>query len=367
MGMGFSGGDMPFLEGLATQCSYFTDWAEMDENENSLNQYIGLTSGVKSTTVTNDCDPSATCRSTDDNIFRQVRESGGTPRTYVDGAAEPCSVGDNRAKHIPALYYQGGDDQRHCADEVRPMSDLDPDRLPTLAFIVPDQCHDGHDCDDGEVDAWARSTLEPVLDSSAYQRGEVLVVVIYDEDRPVPNLFIAPTANAGPIDTVASALRKLAGKYTLPMTSGRGYSSLPPRKAMVDRFRASGKEKLIVPVVSDFDPEGLPTLAFIVPDQCHDGHDCDDGQVDAWARSTLDPVLASSAYQQGEVLVAVIYDEDRPVPNLLIAPTAHAGPIDTVVGTHAGLMKTVESALGLAVLDQGQLPSAPDLRTPANV
>jgi len=239
VGMGFSGGDMPFLEGLADQCSYFTDWAEMDENENSLNQYIGLTSGVKSTTVTNDCDPSATCRSTDDNIFRQVRESGGTPRTYVDGAAEPCSVGDNRAKHIPALYYQGGDDQRHCADEVRPMSDLDPDRLPTLAFIVPDQCHDGHDCDDGEVDAWARSTLEPVLDSSAYQRGEVLVVVIYDEDRPVPNLFIAPTANAGPIDTVA--------------------------------------------------------------------------------------------------------------------------------GSHAGLMKAVESSLGLPVLDQGQLPSAPDLRTPANV
>ena len=57
-------------------------------------------------------------------------------------------------------------------------------------------------------------------------------------------------------NTVASALRKVAAKYTLPMTSGRGYSSLPPRKAMVDRFRASGKEKLIVVVAADFDPEG---------------------------------------------------------------------------------------------------------------
>lgn len=57
-------------------------------------------------------------------------------------------------------------------------------------------------------------------------------------------------------NTVASDLRVVAGKYTLPMTSGRGYSSLPPRKAMVDRFRASGKEKMIVIVVSDFDPEG---------------------------------------------------------------------------------------------------------------
>ncbi|WP_339613539.1 hypothetical protein [uncultured Rubinisphaera sp.] len=40
------------------------------------------------------------------------------------------------------------------------------------------------------------------------------------------------------------------------MTSGRGYSSLPPRKAMVDRFVQSGRENLIVIVVSDFDPEG---------------------------------------------------------------------------------------------------------------
>ena len=36
-------------------------------------------------------------------------------------------------------------------------------------------------------------------------------------------------------NTVASVLRLIAAKYTMPMTSGRGYSSLPPRKAMVDR------------------------------------------------------------------------------------------------------------------------------------
>ena len=57
-------------------------------------------------------------------------------------------------------------------------------------------------------------------------------------------------------NTVASQLREVAGKYTVPMTSGRGYSSLPPRKEIVDRFRRSGREKLVVVVVSDFDPEG---------------------------------------------------------------------------------------------------------------
>jgi hypothetical protein len=57
-------------------------------------------------------------------------------------------------------------------------------------------------------------------------------------------------------NTVAVLLREISGKYTIPMTSGRGYSSLPPRKDMVDRFRAGGREKLIVIVVADFDPEG---------------------------------------------------------------------------------------------------------------
>lgn len=57
-------------------------------------------------------------------------------------------------------------------------------------------------------------------------------------------------------NTVANALRPVAGKYTIPMTSGRGYASLPPRKAMIDRFRASGRQTLAVIVVSDFDPEG---------------------------------------------------------------------------------------------------------------
>jgi DNA-binding Lrp family transcriptional regulator len=57
-------------------------------------------------------------------------------------------------------------------------------------------------------------------------------------------------------NTVANQVRSVAAKYTVPMTSGRGYSSLPPRKEMVDRFRDSGRDCLVVIVVSDLDPEG---------------------------------------------------------------------------------------------------------------
>jgi hypothetical protein len=60
----------------------------------------------------------------------------------------------------------------------------------------------------------------------------------------------------GEKNTVASILRPVASEYMIPLTTGRGYCSLPPRHAMAERFRRSGKDILILLIVSDFDPDG---------------------------------------------------------------------------------------------------------------
>ncbi len=60
----------------------------------------------------------------------------------------------------------------------------------------------------------------------------------------------------GEKNTLASILQPVAMEYCIPMTIGRGYSSLPPRNAMSQRFLASGKSKLVLLIVSDFDPDG---------------------------------------------------------------------------------------------------------------
>jgi len=57
-------------------------------------------------------------------------------------------------------------------------------------------------------------------------------------------------------NSVAPIVRRVAGQYSIPVTSGRGYCSLPPRHEMTQRFEASGKEKLIVLLLTDFDPDG---------------------------------------------------------------------------------------------------------------
>jgi hypothetical protein len=60
----------------------------------------------------------------------------------------------------------------------------------------------------------------------------------------------------GEKNTIEGALRRVAMDYTIPYTIGRGYSSFPPRQGMASRFRRSGKEQLILLVLTDFDQEG---------------------------------------------------------------------------------------------------------------
>lgn len=57
-------------------------------------------------------------------------------------------------------------------------------------------------------------------------------------------------------NTVAPIVSPVAAEFCIPMTSGRGYCSLPPRHDMAQRFRQSGKATLVVLLVTDFDPDG---------------------------------------------------------------------------------------------------------------
>ena len=60
----------------------------------------------------------------------------------------------------------------------------------------------------------------------------------------------------GEKNTVASTIRPMAMKYCLPMTIGRGYCSLRPRYDIAQRYLKSGKDRLILLMLSDFDPDG---------------------------------------------------------------------------------------------------------------
>lgn len=56
--------------------------------------------------------------------------------------------------------------------------------------------------------------------------------------------------------TVKNIIEPVAMEFCIPTTIGRGFCSIDPRYQMFKRFAKSGREKLIVLLVSDHDPDG---------------------------------------------------------------------------------------------------------------
>ena len=57
-------------------------------------------------------------------------------------------------------------------------------------------------------------------------------------------------------NTLRPIIKAVAAEYCVPMTSGRGYCSLQPRRQIAERFWRTGKSRLVLVIVSDFDPDG---------------------------------------------------------------------------------------------------------------
>jgi len=60
----------------------------------------------------------------------------------------------------------------------------------------------------------------------------------------------------GEKNTLLPIIEPVCQDYTVPLTSGRGYCSLPPRKQIYDRWKQSRKHDLVLIILSDHDPDG---------------------------------------------------------------------------------------------------------------
>jgi hypothetical protein len=103
----------------------------------------------------------------------------------------------------------------------------------------------------------------------------------------------------------------------------------------------------------------LPDFSLIVPDLCHDMHDCSVGEGDAWLFRFLPPLLRSPRLARS--VVFVVFDEPRRsqpgtdlVPALALGDTVKPGSEYSRRTSHYGLLRTVEDAWGLPRLGQSK-------------
>jgi len=99
-------------------------------------------------------------------------------------------------------------------------------------------------------------------------------------------------------------------------------------------------------------PASLPDLAIIVPDMCHDMHDCSTTVGDNWLATNLPPVIQWNAAHNG--LLILTWDEADPdkegtnhIATLLVGPMIRAGRYASAV-THDDVLRTIEDIFHVA-------------------
>ena len=104
----------------------------------------------------------------------------------------------------------------------------------------------------------------------------------------------------------------------------------------------------------------LPNFSFIAPNLCHDTHDCGVATGDVYLKTLMGNILASSLSRHGHTAVVVVWDEDTPVPNIVVSPSVHPGTVVESAISHYVLTRATEDIFGLPRLLSAA--DAPDLR-----
>jgi hypothetical protein len=115
--------------------------------------------------------------------------------------------------------------------------------------------------------------------------------------------------------------------------------------------------------MTDVNSGSLPSFSIILPNSSDSMHDNTTASGDTYTKNFLEPFLNSAEYASGHVALFLMFDEDAPVPNVLIAPSIATGSLyQPVAGnnpvSHFSALRTWEEMLGLPLIgDTEQAPS----------
>lgn len=184
---------------------------------NYLALFSGSTQGVR--------DDACPYHFSGDNLATALLEKGLSFASYSENLPAigdlSCAAGAYQRKHNPLSDWQG---TRLPAEMNLRFSDFPQDlsKLPTVAFVIPNQQHDMHDGSFEAADEWLKNNITPYVDW-AFKHNSLLILT-WDEDNGSENnrvvtLLVGPMVKVGTsaqrIDHY-SVLRTLLDMYQLP-------------------------------------------------------------------------------------------------------------------------------------------------------
>ena len=169
---------MPYLNSLAQQYGLATQFYA--NFHPSIGNYFMITTGQMVTV-----DDTYTATVPVDNLVRHLVAAGKTWKSYAEslpssgGPVYPNS-GAYLERHNPFTYFSdvrnSSTQQQNVVDFSQFKADLNAGTLPDFSFVVPNSSDDAHNGTAGTADAWLQQNIGPVLSSTQFQNGGLLIV-----------------------------------------------------------------------------------------------------------------------------------------------------------------------------------------------
>ncbi|WIX76682.1 alkaline phosphatase family protein [Amycolatopsis carbonis] len=213
-----SNSQAPYLNELAAAGARFTDATAITHP--SQPNYLALFSGDPQGVTDDSCPHTFP----GPNLARQLIDADYSFGAFAEDLPDPgypgCRSGDYVRWHAPWVDFT-----TVPAAVNRPFTAFGPDytRLPAVSFVIPNMCHNMHDCDTVTADAWLRAHLSAYASWAATHNG--LLVVTFDEAEDTSATNGIPLSLTGPMirpGTYAEPvnhyrlLRTLEAMYGLP-------------------------------------------------------------------------------------------------------------------------------------------------------
>jgi hypothetical protein len=222
--------DAPYLKHLLAAGAEMIDYQAIahPSQPNYLALFSGSTQGVFDDDL-HDIDAPT--------LADQIEAAGKTWRMFAENYPGNCSLaatasggpdgdGTYARKHVPALSFRSITATPSRCANVQPLGSFTPDAA-NFIWVVPNLCHDMHDCPIASGDRWLASFVPKILEAPAFQPGgHGLVVVTFDEGRgndgnaEVVTVLLGPDVRAGTKSDIAhshySVLRTIETSLGLP-------------------------------------------------------------------------------------------------------------------------------------------------------
>ena len=181
---------MPYLAQLARTYGHTTAYKAVTHP--SLPNYLAIAGG-STFGVKDDASPSAH-HVKGASVFDQAVAAGRSAEVYAESMPSACALkprGRYAVKHNAWAYFSDKTSRADCREHDVPAGttragalhrDLRAGTLPTIGELIPNLCHDAHDCSLATADSWLRTWINAIQTGADWKAGRLAVVITFDED-----------------------------------------------------------------------------------------------------------------------------------------------------------------------------------------